>query len=129
MRILTQQQFEDFEKKVTDLFQNKLQQYSDWLFGNAALIKNVTFETYGVEVDDVQKWGHIHTTVRIEHKVPNYSLSKLKQRFKLWLDTNGPGNGWYVYARLTEDGAQLNYDNKRLKEIQNAKLLNTGYEI
>ena len=94
MRILTQQQFDDFEKEVTDLFQNKLQQYSDWLFGNAALIKNVTFESFGVEVGDVQKRGHIHTTVRIEHKVPNYSISKLKQRFKLWLDTHGPGNGW-----------------------------------
>ena len=76
MRILTQQQFEDFEKEVTNLFQNKLQQYSDWLFGNAALIKNVTFETFGVEVGDVQKRGHIHTTVRIEHKVPNYSINK-----------------------------------------------------
>ena len=55
MRILTQQQFDDFEEEVTDLFQNKLQQYSDWLFGNAALIKNVTFESFGVEVGDVQK--------------------------------------------------------------------------
>ena len=67
--------------------------------------------------------------MRIKHKVPNYSLSKLKQRFKLWLDTHGPGNGWYVYARLTEDGAQLNYNNKRLREIQSAKLLNTGFEM
>ena len=29
MRILTQQQFDDFEEEVTDLFQKKLQQYSD----------------------------------------------------------------------------------------------------
>ena len=67
--------------------------------------------------------------MRIKHKVPNYSLSKLKQRFKLWLDTHGPGNGWYVYARLTADGAQLNYDNKRLRDIENAKLINTGFEM
>ena len=99
MQILTQQQFDDFEKKVTDLFQKKLQQYSDWLFGNASLIKNVTFETFGVEVGSVQKQEHIHTTLRIKHKVPNYSLSKLKQRSKLCLDTHGPGNKWYVYAK------------------------------
>ena len=40
----------------------------DCLFGNTLLIKNVTFETFGVEVGSVQKQGHIHTTLRIDIK-------------------------------------------------------------
>jgi hypothetical protein len=128
MRIVTPQQFDDFEQEMSDLIQKELPKYSDWLFGNASVIKKVTFETFGVEVGSIQKRGHVHTTVRIEHKVPNYSVGKLNRRLKLWLDTYGPGNGWYVYSRLTKDGAQLNYDNKRLRDIENARVINSGFE-
>jgi hypothetical protein len=71
MRILTPQAFKDFEQEMEDLFQKKLPEYSDWIFGNSRVIKAVTFESFGVEVGTKQQRGHVHSTIRIEHKVLN----------------------------------------------------------
>jgi hypothetical protein len=127
-RILTPQAFEDFQIEMGQLFEDTMPKYSDYLFGNNRVIKSVSVESFGIEVGPVQKRGHVHMTVKIEHRAPNYSVRKLNKRFKDWLNSVSGTRGWAVYGVLSKGGAQLNYDNKRLRQIANARVVNTGFE-
>ena len=127
-RILTPQAFEDFEIEMEQLFQKTMPEYSEYLCGNNRVVKSISVESFGVEVGNIQKRGHVHMTVKVEHKAPNYSVRKLNKRFKDWLNAVSGREGWAVYGVLSKGGAQLNYDNKRLRQIANAKVVNTGFE-
>jgi hypothetical protein len=85
-RILIQQIEDDFKVEMNEMFERMMQNFSKYLFENDKVIKLVEIEAFEIEVDSKQKHGHIHTTFKIVHKVPFYSIKKLKTKFILWLN-------------------------------------------
>jgi hypothetical protein len=86
-RILIQQTEDDFKSEMSIIFAKMMQNFSEYLFGNDNIIKTVEIEAFGIKVELKQKCGHIHTTFKIVYTVFFYSISKLKAKFLLWLNT------------------------------------------
>jgi hypothetical protein len=127
-RILIQQAEDDFKVEMNEMFEKMMQDFSEYLFGNDKVIKLVEVEAFGVEVGSKQKHGHIHTTFKIVHKFPFYSIKKLKARFTLWLNTYSGTQSWAIYAEIARDAVKINYNNKEEHQKENIKNIHNDYE-
>lgn len=126
VKITTELAAEEFETDMFKLFEDLVKDEKDMeeIFGSPKVVNSVKFESFGVEVGEKMFRGHIHASITILHKVPQYSVGKLNRRFKEWLGNNYGGvNEWYVYSKITASGAYANYSNKLARAKANREIV------
>lgn len=85
------------------------------VFGAPLWIHKVTVKSFGPELGSQQHRAHFHMVVEILHRFGKYSIRKLRERFKSWLNENYGASkgvmGWNIYFKLVPT-YQSNYANK-----------------
>jgi hypothetical protein len=99
----------------TDLFNNN--ENAEEVFGRDPWVDSVTLRNLGPEAGKRQFRGHAHMTVEIRHRVPKYSLDKLRIRMKDYIYQQ-TGMSWNVRTNLM-NMYQENYNNKEERWASN----------
>jgi hypothetical protein len=91
----------------------------DKVFGRSPLVDEVILHGINAEVGKPLR-AHINIGVTILHQVPKYSIKKLRERLKAWLDLNVPleRGTWNVHQRL-RPMYHDNYNNKDVRWANN----------
>lgn len=120
----TQEELEEFDEEMQQLLLRDLAQpiNRQKVFGNVKLVKKVKFANFESDIGDKYRKAHVHLTVTIKHRVQKYSVVKLAERLKNWLDENYTrSHGWYVHAKLVK-AKELNYNNKHSRHAMNQQV-------
>lgn len=93
------------------------------VFGETPLVESLRVERFDWEVGDKVHRLHANLIVTIHHHVKNYSVDKVNQRLREWLNAQEmpPAKGWYVHSFLVDRRAE-NYANKNKRAEKNNEI-------
>jgi hypothetical protein len=118
----TQEQLDDFTEEMKQLFLIDIQPFQEELFGDEFLVPSVEISSFEADIGDKFHKAHVHFVVTLKHKLQKYSVKKLKDRVKNWLNQQYTrSKGWYVYTVLM-DFRRANYANKHGRDAANQEV-------
>lgn len=113
----TEKAYNEISDYLEGVFKNQIlgdEEVASEIFGDHPWVQSVSVKSFGVELGSVQHRAHAHIVIHIKHRVPTYSLNKLRERMRTWLNKNCLEHGikgWHLYTKLIP-AYQINYANK-----------------
>jgi hypothetical protein len=119
-------QFNEFKARIKEIVQDDLlgnQEAVEEVFGADPWVDEIKATSFAVEIGHTRNRGHFNLDVEIWHKVPKYSVGKLNDRMKAFLNDKYPlpKGSWNVWTTLRKGGERINYSNKEVRWDENDK--------
>src|SRR5687768_2158554 len=102
MKGLSEGQVTEIGDEVDDFLMDNLLQNGTVLaniFGKKPLVKSISVDRLDWEIGNKMHRLHANLVVTIHHHVGKYSIEKINDRLRLWLNAQDTrSNGWHVHS-------------------------------
>lgn len=113
----TVQKYQELRDTLIDILKDLEQNDIEQVTGTEPYVKKISTKNLGIEIGSKYKRVHAHFILSIKHYVEHYSIKKLRERLKDWLDENGRAlsKNWYVNLKII-NAYEENYANKEARK-------------